>query len=154
CGTVALGGSAFRQFPAQRLPVAKQPKPVEIKPAPKDLHGDPLPPGAIARLGTLRFRGVRGNLAFAPDGKYLAAATEPAGAEITLFDAATGRALRRFATRATLTRLAFSPDGKRLVCSDNSSSSQVFDVATGKELSRLQGSHAAFTDAGKAVVTA
>ncbi len=99
-----------------------------------DRCGDPLPPGAIARLGTLRFRGVRGCLAFAPYGKLLAAAGGSAGSKAILWDLATGREVRQFGDRATLTRLAFSPDGKRLACSDNSARAQVFDVDSGKEV--------------------
>ncbi|MBI3410354.1 MAG: PD40 domain-containing protein [Planctomycetes bacterium] len=63
----------------------------EVKP---DRYGDPLPPEALARLGTLRFRDAQGvsSLAFTPDGRKIVSGGWR-GARI--FDAATGQELAR-----------------------------------------------------------
>src|SRR5262245_9995243 len=61
-----------------------------------DRHGDPLPPGATARLGTVRLRHageVRG-VVFAPDGKAVASVGEGPAA-VRIWDVSTGRELRR-----------------------------------------------------------
>jgi RNA polymerase sigma factor (sigma-70 family) len=131
-----------------------QPKLPEKNQARLDRYGDPLPQGAIARLGTLRFRGVRGCLAFAPNGKLLAAAGGSAGSQAILWDPATGRQVRQIGRQTTLTHLAFSPDGKRLACSDNSARAQVFDVDSGKELFTIEGFAAVFSGDGEVLVTA
>src|SRR5437588_6598584 len=83
-----------------------------------DRYGDPLPPGARARLGTLRFR-VSADMAFrfrfAPDGKLLALADGQH--PVRLCDAATGKELRLIGRgeRGGLDLGGFSPDGKALV---------------------------------------
>lgn len=61
---------------------------------PRDRHGDPLPSGAVARLGTVRFR-VPDEIqavAFAHDGKTLAVSSR---AGLFLLDAGSGKRLRR-----------------------------------------------------------
>jgi hypothetical protein len=58
------------------------------------LYGDPLPEGAVARLGTRRFRvdaEIEG-LAFAPDGKTIAVR---GNGGLWLLDAVGGQQLRR-----------------------------------------------------------
>src|SRR5262249_50202497 len=56
-----------------------------------DRHGDALPPGAVARMGTVRWRdkGPVVGLAFLPDGKRVASLNWER--TIILWDAATGR---------------------------------------------------------------
>src|SRR5262249_18583653 len=69
-------------------------KPAEPKIV-KDLYGDALPQGAVARGGTARFRHSSSAIAYSPDGKLLASGGHDN--QIRLFDAATGREVRRLA---------------------------------------------------------
>src|SRR5262245_31705527 len=80
-----------------------------------DADGDPLPRGAIGRIGSTRWRlawAFRGQPTFSPDGRYLVATN-------TLWDARTGTFLTCLPMRAdsdgTYPRPAFTPDGKRLL---------------------------------------
>ncbi len=119
-----------------------------------DRHGDALPDRVVARLGTLRFRGVRGCLTFSPDGKILATSGGSAGDQIVFWEE-TGREIRRLVCGSpTLERFSFSPDGQRLACSGNARDCRIVDVATDKELFSVPGSLGVFTPDGRAIVTA
>ena len=120
-----------------------------------DRHGDPLPAGAVARLGTVRFRAPATSLAYSQDGKLLALGGSDN--QIRLFDAATGKEIRRLAGhqprtfnpprnvknpfdllvdsvgQGNVTTLAFSPDGKTLASGGWDDMIRLWDVETGRE---------------------
>src|SRR5438270_10528986 len=65
-----------------------------------DLYGDPLPQGALARLGTTRWRHATPvtYTAFAADGKALLTASQDS--LIRLWDMSSGKEIRRFGKKA------------------------------------------------------
>jgi RNA polymerase sigma factor (sigma-70 family) len=121
---IAAGGVAMLTPSAPLAPLPQAEGPVappnaDDKAAVRvDLHGDPLPPGAITRLGTLRFRAPDEIewLTFAPDNKTLLVSSRGG---LFLFDAFRGKRLRRIPSSSPSWRpdefLTFSSDGKQLI---------------------------------------
>jgi len=106
-----------------------------------DPQGDPLPAGAIARLGTLRFNhGERlNNLRFTPDGKTI---LSTGGGVLRLWDAATGKELGQF-SRKELSwdeEISITPDGKTLVSlnQDAKDTLRLWDITQHKEISAIR----------------
>ena len=103
-----------------------------------DRFGDPLPAGAVARLGTLRFHRCS-CAAYSPDGKIIATADRD---ELDLWDAATSKRVRRLPLedRLDAAGLIYSHDGKKLaVVGWGGSSVQVCDLDTFKVVRLAQG---------------
>ena len=105
-----------------------------------DRYGDPLPPGAIARLGTARFRdgAILYVITFAPDGKTLATTDDRGGFHI--WETATGKELlwardKKYEESSDgVEGLAYTPDGKTLVGARLNEPPCLWDAATGKVL--------------------
>jgi WD40 repeat protein len=112
------------------------PKSDERKPK-TDLYGDPLPPGAIARCGTMRLRlsnslhGV--DAAFAPDGKTFATKEFDA---LRLWDAKTGKLLWELAEKRD-PQMRFGREGKQIAMLGEGGSVCIVDATTGKLLRRF-----------------
>jgi WD40 repeat protein len=109
------------------------------KAARTDSNGDPLPPGALARVGSVRFRhsAFICTAVFSPDGKLIASGGHDK--VLRLWEAKTGKPIRTLSGtegRAILS-IAFSPDGKTLVSGSWDDVIRIWDVASGMEVRQL-----------------
>ena len=116
-GGLGIGG-AGRPVHSPAEPPAPEP-PAQARRA-VDALGDPLPPGAIRRLGTRRHR-VQGSWQSLPDGKsYLVNQQRGDSAEIRRLDSLTGRVLETWpvpGTHYANYAVGFSPDGRHVLLS-------------------------------------
>jgi RNA polymerase sigma factor (sigma-70 family) len=142
--TVAAGvGLTAFSPPGAPTRMAGQDAPALSQPAGKpmqqvDALGDPLPLGAVVRLGSMRLRGESStSVAFSPDGKWLAAGGW--GKQVRLWDPATGKEGRILTgwDRGMGWDVAIAPDGKLLAASGSDKAITLWDLETGKEVGRL-----------------
>jgi WD40 repeat protein len=120
-----------------------------------DQYGDPLPEGAVARIGSNRLRHANMviGLAFAPDGKSFA--TCGWDNLVRVWETRTGRQLRQFeGHKKAIYCNAISPDGKFLASAGQEETIRLWDYATGKRVREFSGvqpsvSRLAFSPDGK-----
>jgi WD40 repeat protein len=127
--------------PAPGDPDGRSAKPVAVATAApaSDCFGDPLPAGARARLGTVRFRpGEYVSCAtLSADGKVLAVGTNRQA--VVFLDAATSKELQSVKTDGSgVVTLAISPDGKKLATLGHSNRVELWEAATDRLLARFQ----------------
>src|SRR6202042_1361527 len=128
----------------------------------------PLPPAEEALHQALQSSQVRATLrghsdvvrgvAFSPDGKHIATASDDQTAKV--WDAETGKELLTLRGHSdSVIGVAFSPDGKRLATASADQTAKVWDAESGKELLTLRGhsgpvDSVAFSPDGKRLATA
>jgi WD40 repeat protein len=93
-----------------------------------DVYGDPLPPGAVARLETIRLRDPGRDITFSPDGKTLRSGSR-------VWDASNGKLL----SEKALGGCVLSPDGRTAFWAGRDDKPELLEVATGRLLHRIDG---------------
>ncbi len=130
-GVASLGGPGTKEPPT----AVKADKPALRV----DQAGDPLPDGAVRRLGTLRFRHGGGHvnrILLARDGKTLVSKSYYGEGSVCVWELATGKLLRCFCGHYEENRaVALSPDGKTVVVGQGSVL-YFYKLASGREVRR------------------
>jgi RNA polymerase sigma factor (sigma-70 family) len=115
---VLVGVGTLRPWPQKPQAVMlPEPPPAKPKEVLRDHFNDPLPEGAVARLGTISLRHGAGlhKLAFMPDGKTLVSL----GDFVRMWDVATGHESGQFGEMGSngesVRSAAMTPDGKSIV---------------------------------------
>ena len=106
-----------------------------------DRYGDLLPEGAVARLGSQRWRHPGGvsALTFSPDGRHLLSAgcAGIRGTDVLCrWEVPTGKLVRRYATPRDFVSVAFSPDSRTLAAG-YFAPLLLWSPRSGKELRRI-----------------
>jgi WD40 repeat protein/uncharacterized protein YjiS (DUF1127 family) len=125
-------------FPSQGdLPSTPKKEPGQSESARTDNYGDPLPPVALLRLGTLRHRNLylREPTLRLLDGKTVLTSTP---IEVRWLDLATGRLVRIWSLPKGYAAGGFSPDG-RLVLLTDQKEFRLWSLAERKELRAFRG---------------
>jgi WD40 repeat protein len=152
----AVGWLVF--LSAGQFSAAQRPGPERV-----DASGDPLPAGAVARLGTVRLHQSNvEQMSFAPNGKTIAVFGHGrSDGVVRLWDVATGKQLQRWTVTGTIrsspanTPFAFSRDSRYLAFAWDKAM-HVWDTVTGEEvLTKTQDyiEAVAFTPDGRALAT-
>ena len=107
-------------------------------PARKDLLGDPLPEGAISRMGSGRLRAstTLTCLTFTPDAKFLVSGGH--NNKLAFWSVATGRIEKEWTlTASTVTGMHFDKAGKTVAVTCNDGTARILDGTTGEERRQL-----------------
>lgn len=163
---VFLPVSSDGQKPAdEKKPVAADKGAADKRPVRTDLYGDPLPAGAIARLGTLRLRHPRwvSSVSFSPDGKTLVSGGQDR--TIRFWELESGKLVRKIPAphwSRTDDLVLYCPDGKTVASTSYGSGGAIrlWEASTGKPIRTFLetggGSHKslAFSKDGKLLAAA
>src|SRR5262245_29096530 len=144
-GVLLLGGLPLIVANGRAEPPAPKDKVESPRPdtasARRDLYGDPLPPDAIARMGSIRWRHRDDNngsvyAVLSPNGRLIATRNfvDRGRGWVRVWELPDGKPVCEFPWDLSYTDVAFTPDGSRLLILQRNSAVRFHDPLTGKLL--------------------